>query len=204
MTDWGTHGRTDELTCHLILCLPLWLSVGLSVRLTGCLSICLSVYLSVSLSVCLSVCPFLYLSNGLSVCRPIYRSICLSIGLSLYLSNGLSVCLPVCWLVCRSVCLSVCLSAGLSVGLSVFVSVYLSSFRYVDALRGLLTRARSDSARIELAVSNAFLPLASQQSKRASGIVHLDINLEEKVNMVNNNQTIKQTSKQYSLNTTDQ
>ena len=147
---------------------------------------------------------FIYLSVCPSICVSIYLSIYLSVYVSIYLSIEIDRSLYLSIYVCLSVFLSVCLSAGLSVGLSVFVSVYLSSFRYVDALRGLLTRARSDSARIELAVSNAFLPLASQQSKRASGIVHLDINLKEKVSMVNNNQTIKQTSKQYSLNTTDQ
>ena len=78
-----------QLPCVYLSCYFFYLSISLSVCLSGWLAVCLSVYLSVSLSKCLSIFLSIWLSVFLSICLSFY----LSTWLSLYLSVSQSVCL---------------------------------------------------------------------------------------------------------------
>ena len=121
-------GYRPRLSLSLSACLPVCMSVYLTISFCAYPSVCLSV----SFSVCLSVCVSLSLSVSVSVCLCIsfchpstsqsYLSVCLSPSLSLLicLSPSLVIC-PSIYLssvsvfvsVCVSVCLSVCLSVSL-------------------------------------------------------------------------------------------
>ena len=105
-THWWTERWLECRAIYLSICLPVYLSVYLSI----CLSICLSFYLSVFLAICLSS----YLSFYLSAFLSIYLSIYLSFYLSIYLSVYLSVCLSIYLSLCLSINLSICLSFYLS------------------------------------------------------------------------------------------
>ena len=129
--DCRTHYCPSSLYWCTPVCLSVYLSICVSVRLLHCMSVCMSVCLLHSMSVCLSVC--------LSVCYTLCLYVCtLCVCLSVCVCYTL--CLYVCLLRCMSVCLLHSMSVCLSVTLCVCMSVCMRSTRCCTWLRRCLHR----------------------------------------------------------------
>lgn len=133
-------GKVHGKACCIPLCLSVWLTVCLSVRIPVCRFVCLSLWIPVCLSVWLPGC-------CLSICLPTHLFVCLA-G---WLAGSLSL----------FVCLDPCLSVGLDPCLSVCVSICLSiclSLSFPPSLHFSITCASLDSLTVSLSSTSAYCP----------------------------------------------